>query len=770
MGRPEALRTLHHPDSIVLTGVGLCTSLGISAETTWQAMLRDETGMAVLTEVESILPVGSVGGQALELPSQYRPDLPREARSLRWTIEHALADAGLPDIHTSPVAPHRCFAMLGTTLHGLRAGGRYLRSGNADELSSFLAGATASLTLRGLGIEGGTATTCSACSSSLGAIALGVTLLETHQADLVVAGGYDAISEYAWAGFNALRLIAPTALRPFCCGRQGMKVGEGYGIVILERGSTARNRGGRVLAHLTGWGESADAHHLTKPHPQGHGALAAMHAALRRAGIPPRQLSLITAHATGTPDNDAAEAAALVALLGNDLPAVPVVAHKGRLGHTLGGAGAIELILSALSLRDQKLLGTANVNPEDVEFPTLAVSTGTASSRLISHTLNTSLGFGGANTCVVLSRSEADCGARYADSHTRKACITGIGIVLPGAIGLSAFTARIRSESREPAPPLTDAILSEIMTARRTRRMSPSVRYMLAAAEMAIAGASLLRDSARLPTASCLLGSMHGSIGFCSDYYTQIVNEGVFAANPVLFAEGVPNAAAAHLSTAFGIRGGCQTIIGARTAGLDALALAALRIKSGASDLVLVAAAEEQGKIVDDTYSHFKLRAVDSNSAGFTSSHGSVAFVVEAEETAIARGARPLAILGKSASALLGPGSLHRAVARVLSKLGNEGEQLRIIGSANRTRLDRAEAHGIARACCVHSPHHASLTETFGEVFSVTPLIGIAASLTSPVNNTSFTSLCSDWDGSVTAMNIEQIFPWADIGDPATSA
>ena len=770
MGNPETPPALHYPESIVITGVGLCTSLGIDAETTWKAVLSNKIGIAPLTEVESTLPGESVGGQALELPSRYRLDLPREARCLRWTIEHALADAGITGDRSSKIAPDRCFAMLGTTLHGLRAGGRFLRSGNHIELRSFLASATASLALGGLGIEGGAATTCSACSSSLGAIALGVTLLETHRADVVIAGGYDAISEYAWGGFHALRLISPSPLRPFCLGRQGMKVGEGYGIVIIERASTARARGGRILAHLTGWGESADAHHLTKPHPEGRGALAAMQGALGRAGILPRQLSLVTAHATGTADNDSAEAAALAALLGSDLPTVPIVAHKSRLGHTLGGAGAIELILSAFALRDQQLPTTANVTPADVEFPTLSVSTGDASARAISHTLNTSLGFGGANTCVVLSRAEAASGTRHASTQTRRACITGIGIMLPGAIGLAAFTIRARNESREPAPPLTDAALAEFTLARRTRRMSPSVRFMLAAAEMAICDASLLDDPARLAAASCLLGSMHGSIGFCTDYYTQIVRDGILAANPVLFAEGVPNAAAAHMSTAFTIRGGCQTIIGSRTAGLDALSLAALRVESGASDLILVAAAEEQGKIVDDTYAYFGLRTADSDLSGFTSSHGSIAFVVEAEDVALARGARPWALLGKSASALLGPAGLPRAVARALSKLGNVGSFSKVIGSANHTWLDRAEARGIARAGWSLSSHHTALAGTFGEVYAVTPLIGIAASLLTPPDNARFTSLCTDWDGSVTAMNIEQVSSRADTGVIPTTA
>src|SRR5207247_2511591 len=119
---------------------------------------------------------------------------------------------------------------------------------NLDELRAFLAGDTLRLATSGLQINGGAVTTCSACSSSLSSIALGVTLLQTGQADLVVAGGYDAISEYVWGGFNALRLVAEGPLRPFARDRRGMKLGEGYAIVVLERADDARQRGARTIA------------------------------------------------------------------------------------------------------------------------------------------------------------------------------------------------------------------------------------------------------------------------------------------------------------------------------------------------------------------------------------------------------------------------------------------------------------------------------------------------------------------------------------------
>ena len=181
-----------------------------------------------------------------------------------------------------------------------------------------------------------------------------------------------------------------------------MKLAEGYGIVVLERSDDAASRGARPLAKILGYGESADAHHLTQPHPQGEGAARAMNAALVSAGLKSGDIDLIAAHATGTPDNDAGEYAALSHVFGEDLPRVPVVAFKSHLGHTLGAAGAVELILSALCLRDQIVPACVNIRVDEIDFPGLHVAMGISKPAKLRATLNTSLGFGGANTCMIL--------------------------------------------------------------------------------------------------------------------------------------------------------------------------------------------------------------------------------------------------------------------------------------------------------------------------------------------------------------------------------
>lgn len=801
---------------IVISGAGLVTPLGLSLETTWESVRAGRCGLGPLAAMEQPLAPGSTGGQAPDLPADFEPGQPREVRYLRRAIADALRNSGIDPGRYYP--GERCGFIIGTTLHGMRAAGQFLRNGTPGSLSRFLAGATLRDATVGIPFTGFAATACSACSSSLGSIALGVTLLRSGRLDLVVAGGYDTISEYVYAGFNSLRLVAPGPLRPFTRDRQGMKLAEGYGIVVLERAADAARRGAAPLATILGYGESADAHHLTQPHPQGEGAARAMTAALASAGLTPADIDMIAAHATGTPDNDAGEFAALSRVLGADLPRVPVVAFKSHLGHTLGGAGAVELILSALSLRDQIQPACVNVREEDLEFPGLRVALGSARPAALRTTMNTSLGFGGANTCMVLGKApEADSvqteqrphnapvpAAHASPSATSDVFITGIGIVLPGMVGNEAFARAITAAEPRRIIHDTGAIAEadyiDLLNARRVRRMSDYVKLSLAATILACRDAGITDIPAFAANCSALLGSTHCSTNYSEAYYEQIVREGIGAANPMLFAEGVPNAAAAHLSLMLALKGPCQTVIGTRTAGLDALHLASLRIAAGEWDRAIVGAAEEFSPVVNGAYRHWGLHTESDPAAPFSGSArrgmgsptvsstrnttggppvprgagafvagcGAVTLVLESGKSLSERRANPrgqiLNTTGPLPIARRGAALTHGAL-RLL------GDAHHILSSANGTWLDRLETSAVCRR---PGRFISSLSGYVAETHSVMPLAGIAAVLLTrqlprllgrnwppdvPVLASSdtisqFAVLCSDYTGILSAAKV----------------
>ena len=735
-------------DNIVITGAALATSLGLDREETWRAVRAGACGMTALTALESPLPPEKLGGQALDLPADYRPHDPREVRYLSWTIAAALRDAGLSA--KMPYPSHHCAVMLGTTLHGMRAGGEYLRTGNFDPLKTFLAAHTLRRACAGFDLDGFAATTCSACSSSLGAVALGMTLLRAGEVDLVVAGGYDTISEYVYGGFNALRLVADGPLRPFASDRKGMKLAEGYGIVILERAGDAKRRAATPVAAILGCGESADAHHLTQPHPQGDGAARAIADALKAAGITPADVDLIAAHATGTPDNDSGEYAAFSRVFGEKLAGVPVVAFKSHLGHTLGGAGAVELILSAMALRDGVVPPCAN--DDAPEFANLNLARGCEKPAKIRATLNTSLGFGGANTAAVLAapveRSGGTPKPRIEHAADDDVLITGIGVIVPGAASNEAFAARL-AQPHEPCWSADTGAIPEsdylhLLNARRVRRMSEYVKLTLAATALALKDSRLDELPNYGDTTSVILGSAHGSADFSSTYYGEIVRQGLIGANPVLFAEGVPNAAAAHLSLMLGLKGGCQAIIGSRTSGVDALHLAALRIRGGEWDRAIVGAGEEFSAIVNAAYGHCGLYGSDAGHAGgvngaggaagasegpstergFVTGSAAVTFVLESRRAAAARCAVGRGVVLRNASFRGRPNESIESACRVLKALDPPRA---VLTSMSGTWVDRAESAAIRRAA--PSAVAASMYGHVAEHFSATPLLGIAAGL-----------------------------------------
>ncbi len=838
---------------IAITGCGLVTSLGRSVEENWRNVLKATPSVSAMSDLELPSPDGKGGYQAVDLPGDFFADQPREVRYLRWTLNEALRSAGIDKV--PPYDPTRCGCIWGTTLHGMRAGGRFLRSNDFNHLKNFLAGQILQQATVGLPLRGDAITTCSACSSSLGSIALAVTMLQTRQLDLVIAGGYDAVSEYAYGGFNALRLVADGPLRSFAKDRRGMKLGEGYALLVLERAEDAEkrfrsnqtpvlryseepdrpreqpgsseylragvekkaNEAFQPLAIIAGWGESADAHHLTQPDPGGRGAMAAIQAALARAKIQPADVGLIAAHATGTPDNDAGEHAAFAAVFGERLPMVPVTAFKTHLGHTLGGAGAVELILSMMALRSQIVPAVANVTAEDVQFAGLNLATGGPRRGDIAYTLNTSLGFGGANTCVVLKRvpekkqasavdqtfegeqSTLDAGSEGTPedpdfpavapgpsgvpsdpawgSTARDVCVSGIGIVLPSAIGVDAFAAMLRSPGQltRDTGNVDESQYIHLLSARRVRRMSTYVKLSLAATALACADAGF-GDASSLPAdTAVLLGSTHGSASFCVDYYRQIVQGGLAAANPALFAEGVPNAAAAHLSLMLGLKGACQTVIGSRTSGLDALRLAALRIASGEWDRAIVGAAEEYLPLINEAYRHCGLYGGEEG-PGFVAGSGAVTFILESRSAMEKRGGRCRGVIGKSASVRIdGDGdSAVDAIAEVIKKcsrdtglrpvrgaLGVESSSHSDIAStgrrpvsrgsiwasANGTWVDRAEALALQR---VGLEPGRKIADWIGETFSAGPLLAMAAGMVS--GDADAVALCTGYDGVVSAL------------------
>jgi 3-oxoacyl-[acyl-carrier-protein] synthase II len=261
------------------------------------------------------------------------------------------------------------------------------------------------------GMTGPNFATVSACATGGHALGEASEIIRRGDADVMVAGGAEAgIFEALIGGFAAMRALSTRngdpagASRPFDEGRDGFVCGEGAGIVVLETLEHAEARGATPLAELVGYGATADASHITLPAPGGIGAVRAARRALEKAGMTPTDIDHVNAHATSTPEGDRAELQAIRTIFGDDAGRISITANKSMIGHTLGAAGAIEAIVTILSMREGCVPPTINLTDPDPEAEGLDLTPGRASRHEIRAALSNSFGFGGQNTALVLTR------------------------------------------------------------------------------------------------------------------------------------------------------------------------------------------------------------------------------------------------------------------------------------------------------------------------------------------------------------------------------
>lgn len=298
--------------------------------------------------------------------------------------------------------------VVGTTSGGMSFGEEYYRSlhrhGSLRHAPAWIANyppqKPVTDALETFGIFTACEVIANACASGTNAIGHAFECVRSGRYQSILTGGYDALSELVFVGFDSLQASTPEKCRPFDRQRSGMVLGEGAAVLALEDLDSARGRGARILAEITGYGISTDNHHLTQPDPSGIGPRTAMQHALESAKVDVQEVDYINAHGTATPFNDAAEAKAI-----NDLfPArVPVSSTKSMMGHSLGAAGAVEAVFCILSLEHQFL--PANINfratGEDVDLNIVANEPRPAPIRTV---VSNSFGFGGTNASIVIQR------------------------------------------------------------------------------------------------------------------------------------------------------------------------------------------------------------------------------------------------------------------------------------------------------------------------------------------------------------------------------
>lgn len=407
---------------VVVTGLGALTPIGNTVSTYWDGLINGKSGADKITRFD-----------ASKFKTQFACEVKdfnvtdfidrREARRMDpfchyavVTSDEAMADANL---EAGSYDPHRFGVLLGSGIGGLTT--------FQDEVKGFFAGdgtprfnpffipkmiidiAPGHVSMK-YGLKGPNYSCVSACATSSNCIADAFMLIRNGFADLMLAGGSEAaVVEAGIGGFNAMKALSTrnddpsTASRPFDKDREGFVLGEGGGTIVLEEYEHAKARGAKIYAELTGIGLSADAHHMTAPHPDGEGAASVMTQCLELAGIQPHEVDYINVHGTSTPLGDIAETKAIKRVFGEHAYKLNISSTKSMTGHLLGAAGAIEAIASILSIHHGVVPPTINHFTDDPECD-LNYTFNTAEKRDVNIALSNTFGFGGHNASLVFRK------------------------------------------------------------------------------------------------------------------------------------------------------------------------------------------------------------------------------------------------------------------------------------------------------------------------------------------------------------------------------
>lgn len=578
--------------SPVITGLGLIAAPGVGVGAVWKAIRAGASGLKPLTLFPSPrygqMPVGEVQHDLLALGA---PSRGSRSDQLGWLAAREAIQSARLDLAG---CAERAGVLLGCSVGGsfdserflttlLKRGKMRARPTRFHECVSVV-----DLIADEFGLFGPSIAVATACSSGALAIATAAEFIQSGEADVMLAGGADSLSRMTWGGFQSLLLVDAAGCRPFDATRAGTSLGEGAGVLVLEAEESARRRGATILARLSGWGASCDAHHATAPHPEGAGASAAIRAALRRAGLEPAAIDYVNTHGTATRDNDLAESKALKAVFVDRIP--PVSSTKGFFGHALAASGAIEAVVCVEALRRQEL-------PPNPGFTTLDPALGitpvtTLRPASLTHVMSNSFGFGGNNAVLIFSRPDAPVITR--PSQPGPVVITGLGVIGPGSV-----------VSREIEPPLPAGKVTvrscgeladaALLSSGQRRRLSRMIQMALLATRRSQVPCGPKQSEAPRRRAVAI-GTGLGFLEDAAAFIENLISKDEREPMPARFPNSVHNAAAAQVAIDLGAHG----LNSAPTAGEisfeAALWQGISQLAAGEADDALVGAVDELNK------------------------------------------------------------------------------------------------------------------------------------------------------------------------------
>ena len=408
-------------DRVVVTGIGLVTPMGLDRKSTWDSLIEGKSGIDYISLFDAEGYESRIAGEVNEFDATAalgRKEAKRLDRFAQFACVAALEALEHANLNMEKEDADRVGVLIGSGVGGIITitdQHKILLQKGPKRVSPFLIPmmlgdmASGQVSMM-IGAKGPNFSTVSACATGADSIGQALEMIRRGRADVVIAGGTEAaVCEIGVAGFNSCMALSTRnedpqgASRPFDSGRDGFVLGEGAGLIVLESLKHAEQRGANILAELSGYGASSDAHHVTQPHPEGEGAARAMKWAIEDAGIAPDKVDYINAHGTSTPLNDKYETIAMKRMYGDHAYKLAISSTKSMTGHLLGAAGGIEAAFTVLAIKDGVVPPTININDPDPDCD-LNYVPNNAIKQTVNVAMSNSLGFGGHNASLVFKR------------------------------------------------------------------------------------------------------------------------------------------------------------------------------------------------------------------------------------------------------------------------------------------------------------------------------------------------------------------------------
>ncbi|WP_075618274.1 beta-ketoacyl-[acyl-carrier-protein] synthase family protein [Paenisporosarcina indica] len=651
---------------VVVTGIGIICANGKKVEDFWTNIVEGKSGIKLVKEIDMSDLTTGFGGEVADFnPTEHfsKRELLQFDRAGQFAVLAAREAVASAKIDFKKTDAYRVGLILGTSLGGILSGEQFheqwinkgIENSDRSLLYKYPIHVPADNVASDLGIKGHKSIISNACAAGTNSIGYALDTIRSGKADVMLAGGVDPLTKLSLSGFNSLQALCDGVCSPYS-ESNGVNIGEGAAFLVLERLDYAKNRGAEILAEVMDYSMSADCYHQTAPDPAGSGALQSMKNVLKQAGYEPKDISYINGHGTGTPANDSSEPKAMRSLLKEYSP--PISSTKSMIGHMLGAAGAAEAVTSVLAIKNGIIPPTINFKAESAQFDLDFVPNESRKADL-NLVLSNSFAFGGNNATIMIG-AHTENEKPVVEFDKKRIVITGIGAIAGNAENVEDIYSLLEngesglSEIKEfdassygftEAGIIPEMKYGKFVNPKLLRKMDSISKQAAVATNMAIKNSSLKITRDNSEEIGLIFATGTGPIETVEAFNRVVISEGAQKANARLFPNTVMNAAAGHIGLNFKLKGSTSTICAGGVSSINALFYANSLIQQGICQQVVVVSSDEfnepmlagmdriPGYLTKD-----KPKPYDEESNGIVLGSGSVAFILESDESAKARG------------------------------------------------------------------------------------------------------------------------------------